>query len=382
MRVEQIWQLTNTAAQETLGESVVVAEDLSNVVDIGHQIMDTSDTENGPVWVDFLHHLADHIGKVVFWDRPYVSIAPSIYMEAWRFGSIKEKIRADLPEAVENPTWALQDGVEYSPYVFHKPTVRVKYFNGRTTSRVEQSITRSQMEEAFSDEYQLASFVAMLEGKRRMAHEIRTDTLVLRTLGAAAVYASTKPAQTVTLLTEYNNAFGTTLTAEQALRTEGFLRYSIYRMGQVMDLMRAPNNIYNSGGPVVYTPQDRMKVIMLSDFARSAGVYLHDAPNQFNTGSLGIPGGDIVGYWQGRGTDDSFAERSKLMLKTEQVTTTRTITGLLAMVFDEEALGVTNYRSSVKSVYNARGDFVNYFDDRFAGYFNDYDEQCVIFTAT
>ena len=381
MTVTQVATLVNSALSETVGESAVIAEDLSNVVDCGRAVIDANAVDN------FVQSLVNHIGKVVFWDRPYISIAPKLMMEAWRFGSIKEKLRADLPEAVQNDTWALVDNQSYDPFVFHKPSVRAKFFNGRTTFRVEQSIAQEQVEESFSNEYQLHAFISMLENTRRNAHTIANDNLILRTLASTIVYCSTKQHQVVNLLSEYNTAFSASLTLEQALRTEGFLRFAIYRMNTVMDLMRAPNRVFNSAnldtpmGPIVHTPDDRQRVVMLTDFARSAGVYLHDAPNQFNTGTLAIPSADIVPYWQGIGTAASVTDRAKVIAKNEVVTSNTTVNGVLAIVFDEEALGITNYRSQVTTQYNARAHFTNYFDDRVAGYFNDYDEQAVLFIA-
>ena len=42
MEVKQIFQLVNTTTQEVLGESAVVKEDLSNIVDIGTSIFNAN----------------------------------------------------------------------------------------------------------------------------------------------------------------------------------------------------------------------------------------------------------------------------------------------------------------------------------------------------
>lgn len=376
MTVTQVADLTNSALKESIGETAVINEDLSNVVDIGRAVMDANAVDN------YVRSLVNHIGRVVFWDRPYVSTAPSLMMDAWRYGSIKEKIRTVLPESVENPVWQLEDGVEYSPFVFHQPQVSAKFFNGRVTHRVEQTIADEQVEESFSNSYQHMAFISMLVNHRANKLTVDNDNLIARTVatGIANAYSGSGLTK-INLLNEYNTANSTTLDLATALRTEAFLRYTVYRMGLVMDQLRRYNKFYNTSGITAFTPRERLKVVYLTDLARSAGVYLHDAPNVFNTGNLALPNADIVSQWQGMGTTASLADRSSIKITHSGINSGNavTATGILAVMFDEEAMGVTNYKSQVTSQYNPRTHTTNFFDDRTAGYFNDFDEQCVVF---
>lgn len=376
MTVTQIAALTNSALKETIGETAVAAEDLSNVVDIGRAVIDANAVDN------YVKSLVNHIGRVVFWDRPYVSTAPSLMMDAWRFGSIKEKIRTVLPESVENPVWDLRDGQEYSPFVYHKPTASAKFFNGRVTHRVEQTIADEQVEESFSNSYQHMAFISMLVQHRANKLTVDNDNLIMRTIATGIANAFSGSGITkINVLSEYNAATSTTLTLEAALKTEGFLRFCVFRMGMVMDQLRKYNKLYNTGGVTSFTPRDRLKLIYLSDFARAAGVYLHDAPNVFNTGNLSLPDADVVPMWQGLGQSAGLADRAKVMVSHTGINGGETVTvpGILAVMFDEEAMGITNYKSQVTSQYNPRTHTTNFFDDRTAGYFNDFDEQMVVF---
>lgn len=376
MTVTQVAELTNNALKESVGDSAVINEDLSNVVDVGRAVMDANAVDH------YVKSLVNHIGKVVFWDRPYVSVAPSLMMESWRFGSIKEKIRTVLPESVENPVWQLEDGVDYSPFVFHQPQASAKFFNGRVTHRVEQTIADEQVEESFSNSYQHMAFISMLVNHRSNRLTVDNDNLIARTVatGVANAYSGSGITK-INLLAEYNEANSLTLDLAGALRTEGFLRYCVYRMGLVMDQLRKYNKLYNTSGIVTFTPRERLKVVYLTDFARSAGVYLHDAPNVFNTGNLALPDADIVSEWQGLGASASLSDRSTIKVTHSSINSGSPVTasGVLAVMFDEEAMGVTNYKSQVTSQYNPRTHTTNFFDDRIAGYFNDFDEQCVVF---
>lgn len=99
MTVVQIKDLMNSVTTEILGKGDIVAEDLSNVVDIGKEIFDNTDVDN------YVKSLVNHIGKVIFVNRPYTGNIPSMLMDSWEFGSVLEKIQADIPDATENSTW-------------------------------------------------------------------------------------------------------------------------------------------------------------------------------------------------------------------------------------------------------------------------------------
>ena len=99
MKITQLHSLINAVTQEILGETAVVSEDLSNVVDIGKSIIDSDNIDN------YVKKLVNHIGKVVFQNRLYSGGVPSVLMDSWEYGSILEKISADLPEATIYRDW-------------------------------------------------------------------------------------------------------------------------------------------------------------------------------------------------------------------------------------------------------------------------------------
>lgn len=74
MQVTQLYTLINNVTKEILGETAVVNEDLSNVVDIGKSIFDQTSVDN------YVKKLVNHIGKVIFQDRVYAGGVPSVLM--------------------------------------------------------------------------------------------------------------------------------------------------------------------------------------------------------------------------------------------------------------------------------------------------------------
>ena len=157
MKVNQIYEIMNSVTNEVLGESViVVAEDLSNIVDVGKEILNGTDIDN------YVKSLVDHIGRVIFVNRKYSGGAPSVLMDGWEFGSVLEKITPDLPEATENESWELENGTSYDPNIFYQPKVSAKFFNSRVTFEVPMSFTERQVKSSFSSREQLNGFISML----------------------------------------------------------------------------------------------------------------------------------------------------------------------------------------------------------------------------
>ena len=176
MKVTQLWELMNLTTKETLGTEAVVNEDLSNIVDIGKEIINTDNLDN------YVKKLVNHIGKVVFSDRLYKVGVPSVMMDSWEYGSILEKVTIDMPKATVNETWELEDGKDYSPDVFYKPSVSAKFFNSLTTFEIPLSITERQVKESFSNANQLNGFISALKTSVENAITVKYDNLIMRTI--------------------------------------------------------------------------------------------------------------------------------------------------------------------------------------------------------
>jgi len=239
------------------------------------------------------------------------------------------------------------------------------------------------LESAFRSESELMSFIGMLEMARNNSHGRAWDELIMSLFQAViGMCVNSGGMQDIHLLTEYNTLFpSATVTANNALYSEGFIRYAIYRMGIIRDQMRLVTGMFNTSNWLTATSPERQRTVMLSDFARAAGVYLHDAPNQFNTGNLTLPNADVVPAWQGMGTTGALADRMAInaTIVIDGNTVTSTATGVLGVVYDEWTLGVSAQKHMVKTQYNPRGDYTNYFDTMFGGFFVSPDENAVVF---
>ena len=383
MKITQLHELVNTVTKEVLGTETVVQEDLSNVVDIGKEIINTDNLDN------YVKKLVNHIGKVVFKNRVYSGSAPSVLMDSWEYGSILEKVSADLPEATENDSWKLENGVDYSPDIFYQPSVSAQFFNSKITFEIPLSFTERQVKESFSNANQLNGFISMLTTAVENAMTVKLDGLIMRTINnmtAETLKADLEKdgeldltdtgVKAVNLLKLYNEEYGKTLEKEKALSDSDFIRYATYIIGLYSDRMSKISTLFNIGGKERFTSAEYLNVVLLSDFEKASNVFLK--ADLQNENLVTLPKHETVPYWQGSGKTYSFEDVSSINVKTSSGTEVNA-SGILGVMFDREALGVANLDRRVTTNYNPKAEFYTNFYKFDAGYYNDLNENFVVF---
>ena len=376
MKVTQLKEIVNSATSEVLGKTDVVNDDLSNLVDVGNEIFDTDNVDN------YVKKLIDRIGQVIFVNRLYAGGVPSVLMDSWEYGSVVEKISADMPEADENDSWNLQDGQTYSQDTFYQPKVSAKFFNSKVTFDVKLSFTTEQVKESFSNVNELNGFISMLETGVKNSMTVKLDGLIMRTINnmTGQILNSANGLQKVNLLTEYNAVSGQTLTANKALMDKDFLKFASLTIKKYQARITKMSTLFNAGGKARFTTTDNLHTVLLSDFADSAEVYL--LSDTYHNDTVSLPNHETVPYWQGSGKSYAFNDISKIDVKIDAGNKTPkqvTQTGILGVMFDTNALGVSNLNQRTTTSYNARAEFYTNYYKMDAGYFNDLNENFVVF---
>lgn len=376
MKVTQLKEIVNSATSEVLGKSDVVNDDLTNLVDVGNEIFNTDNVDN------YVKKLIDRIGQVIFVNRLYAGGVPSVLMDSWEYGSVVEKISADMPEADENDSWNLQNGQTYSQDTFYQPKVSAKFFNSKVTFDVKLSFTTQQVKESFSNVNELNGFISMLETGVKNSMTVKLDGLIMRTINnmTGQILNSANGLQKVNLLTEYNAVSGQTLTANKALMDKDFLKFASLTIKKYQARITKMSTLFNAGGKARFTTTDNLHTVLLSDFADSAEVYL--LSDTYHNDTVSLPNHETVPYWQGSGKSYAFNDISKIDVKIDTGNKTPkavTQTGILGVMFDTNALGVSNLNQRTTTSYNARAEFYTNYYKMDAGYFNDLNENFVVF---
>lgn len=375
MKVTQVYEIMNSITQELTGKTDLVAEDLSNIVDVGVAIFDATSVDN------YVRSLVDHIGKMVFVDRRYRGNAPSVLMDGWEYGAVLQKVSlAELPAAQENESWELQDGQSYDVNIFYAAKVENKFYSNRVTFEIPMSFVERQVKSAFDNATQMNAFFSMIRTGIENSLTVKMDALIMRTINNMTALTIQKGGlNAINLLSEYNGDRQIKLLASAAIRDPDFLRFASYQIGLTLDRMSTMSTLFNSGGKERFTTRDRLHIVMLSEMAEASNVYLQS--DVYHNDLTSLPNGiERVPFWQGSGTDYAFESTSKINV-TPAGGTGEAVeqTGILAVAFDRDALGVANLDRRVTSNYNGRAEFYNNWYKFDAGYFNDVNENFVVF---
>lgn len=380
MEVSQIYKLANTVTSETLGDSAVLSEDLSNVVDIGTAIFNANSVDK------YVRSLVDHIGKVIFVNRPYSGNVVSVLRDGWEWGAVLQKISAALPAATENETWELTDGQTYDPNIFYKPTVENKFYNKRVTFEIPMSFTERQVRGSFSSVEQYNAFISMLYNEIEKSMTVKTDGLIMRTIAnmiGGTLYDlsntgdySTGNTRAINVLKLYNDAYSQTLTTAKALTDPAFIRFAAYIMALTKSRLSRISTLFNVGGQARFTPADSLHFVTLAEFSAAADVFLQS--DVYHDEYTRIPDSERVPYWQGSGTGYALGDTSKIDITTADGHAV-SASGILGVMFDRDALGVANLDRRVTSNFNPKAEFYSNWYKFDAGYFNDFNENFVVF---
>lgn len=387
MKVEQIKDVVNNVYNEITGKSDVVAEDLSNIVDIGNELLDTTNKDRA------VNGLIDKVGKINFENKSYTVNVPPVLRDSWDFGAVLQKIRMDTPTADINDSWNLEDGKSYPTDIYYKPTVHEKFYSNKNTFDIKMSFTEKQLHSAFNSVGELNSFLSMIDNAINNAKTVRTNGMISRTINnmiahtfkadfptvTDGVYSGMTGTRAVNVLKLYNDKYGTTLESDKALNTPEFMRFAVTLFRLYANRLTTPSTLFNIGGVETITPSTSLVTVGLADFVESARTYLYS--DTFNRDDVVLPNMSEVPYWQGSGKDFSFANVSDIHTNIKDGDSTVEIAthGVIATMFDKDSVAVCNENDRVTTQFNARGEFTNNYYKFDCSYLNDMDSNFIVF---
>lgn len=376
MEVKQIYNILNAVTGEVLGKTDLINEDLTNIVDVGNEIIGADKVDS------YVNKLVHHIGKVEFINQKYRGKAPSVLMDKWEYGSILQRIDSELPEAFENSTWNLVNGQSYDPNIFYQPKISSKFFDNKITFEIPVSFAERQVKGSFSDKTQMNGFLSMITTSVENSLTIKLDDLIMRTINnfIGNVLLKNNPNTAVNLLKEFNTRFNATLTAEQALTNGDFLRFANFLINTYIDRLTRISSLFNIGNKERFTDEENVNLILLTDFVNSSNVFLQ--ADVIHNEYTGLKNFGTVPYWQGCGSNYSFNDISSIdVIVNDETNKPKELkqSGILGVLFDRKSLGVVNLDKRVTTNYNPKAEFYTNFYKVDCGYFNDFNQNFIVF---
>lgn len=386
LAMNQVAEFVNASVKQAGGGLPVIEADLSNVVDCGKAYRDAN-------LLNVINEgLVTQISMWRMTNRVYTPSVPDITKTGAEYGAALAKIRTGYPEATVNQSWNLKYGESYDVNVYYGPTdVETKVFVDRTTFECKISIPRDQWNGAFTSATNLNAFVAYIlnnvdtqitASKAQLTRTLLQNAIaetVYTEYGEGGDYTTKGKNRVINIRAIYNEKHGTDLSIEEALENPDVLREAVFQFGYNSDKIKDFSNLFSVGGYWNHTPKEAQRLVLLSPFVRKAKIYLYDAQNQFNTENLALPSHDVISFWQGAGEDYDFETVSSVNVKTclgHDVN----ITGVIGVLFDDEMMMIANEESHTNSNFNGAADFTTMWNKNQAGYFMDFNENCLVFT--
>ena len=371
LTVKQVATFVNGATQESLGETALLAEDLSNVVDIGTAV------QNADLYENFTMGLLLRIGEDIYVNRPYKPSYPDIFRTNVEYGQLIAKTRGVLDTAVDNQSWKLTNNTSYDDNVYVESTYSTKVFKERDAWEIRKSIPDEQIKGAFTSAEKLTEFVSMIFTLVYNSIEVKREQLVMAVIRnmIAETIADNNAVRVVKLVSAYNTMYGASLTDANALYTKEFLQFAVGIIKKYQTLLTRYSSLYNINGAQNHTPKDLQHLVLLGEFSDNCDTYLN--ANTWHDYFVQLPYHDVVPYWQGTGTALGECRKVKCTTASGASVENGKVIGVL---FDHDACAIFADNPTVRTKYVNSAEFTNYWFKQFANYSCDLDENCIVFT--
>lgn len=360
MELTQIATLLNdTLVPNYLGQEITIAPDLSNVVELGTAMANLTGDEVKNFAGDFIVGVA----RNVFDTRRFKSETYGLYSDAREYGGVIQRVKSRLLETSDSPIWTLENGQDYFDGKYYGIDTDVKVYSQDTAFQIKNSIPTEMYKQYFTSGDGVREFVAMIEATVKNTLTVNLNALARTTIQQFIVSASEN--RRVRLLTIYNTNAGLSgddaLTAKDALYNAPFLRWCAGQIVRLRDMVQEYNDKYNDGTLPTFTPEEDLRVTLLSEFARA--IEFNMEADTFHRDLVSVGQYNKINFWQNQGTELLPTLGVTAEVKTKVGDNPEvTVSNCVGYITDFLSMGVTARLNKITAQYIANGDYTTYFN--------------------
>lgn len=384
-----------TASGYMSADEELTALDDQYIVDLGEKLnIQDGDITNGTPADIFFKALMSQLGKIVVDTRSYVAQLPKLFVDPINWGLFQEQITIELSDVMIDEMWnpngfvawntapsggvypGVEEGKRIAAIEFgcYKPPVSAKLYKKAHAIMVALTTAREQMFTAFTGLAQYESFLAGLFNSVENTIQLKAEVYALMTVSMGIAKARANGNE-INLLSEYK-VYKPSATAATALQDPEFLRYALMRIAETKDNIRRFTELYNNHEHVTFAAEPN--TILLNKFSIAAKFNLK--ADTYNAEMIGIGDYDKVSAWQAAITSTdtnpyNFAAASSISLSDAAAAEAGLtgegageITGVVGVIYDRLAMGVTIDKKKTTSQYSASRDTTNFFYHALANY--------------
>ena len=385
MELTQLSTVLASIVGQATGTAVLAPTDLSSFISVAQAGLKTG-------YDPLTTAISQVLSRTIFSVRPYTAKFRGLMADEVRYGNHVRKLTT-IDKPFENDDRInLTDGASVDQQKVNKPSVLETNFYGANVYQKSMTIYRDQLDVAFSGPEEFGRFISMIMQNAsdmiEQAHE-ETARMALSNYIAGIHY---QEAQSLTadreihLISEYNTATGSSLTATTVYAPANFEPFAKWLFGYLKTLSdklaeRSAKYHQNFTDKTImrHTPLQNQKCYLYSPILNMMDANV--LSSVFHDEYLSIMDHENVNYWQAIGSPDQISITPAVTTATGTIATAaaQTMSNVFGIIFDEDAVGLTTVNQwSASAPFNARGGYTNmfwHFTDR---YWNDFTENAVV----
>ena len=377
--------LNNTLVPNVFGgdTGVTIAEDLSNIVDLGTKLANI----DGDTLKTYLKDFVVGVFDTYVDTRSYKDETYGLFLSEIEYGGALQRVKAKLGSAAETDILTLvnaseQDAPDYKDGHYYGSEWDVTLYTKDSGFMIPWSLSTTMYQRYFTSGAGVQKLIAMIEANIDTQLKVELNTLargVLRKLILSAYTGS----RYIPLLTTYNTEKGFTsedtgyVTIANFKQSEDFKLWCQTLVLKLRKYITDINTKYNNGDVYTFCPEADSRCILLTEFAADLDVALGSVYHTEMVAGLGEY--KTINYWQnpsadlmpvitaadaGTSTPASVHDQIKeITVPASGATpaTVVTIDHVVGVVFDKYSAFICDKLDKTTSDYIPKGDFVSYF---------------------
>ena len=348
--------LNNTIVPNIFGgdsNGYTIAEDLSNIVDLGTKIADM----DADTLKNFAKDLAVGVYDTYVDTRTFETSTYGLFISEVEYGGALQRVKAKLLSASDSNMLTLvpasNSGPDYTDGKFYGTDWDARVYTDSVGFKVKCSISYEMFKQSFTSASGVSKLIAMIEANLDTTIKVELNGMarsVLRKLILNAYQGSRK----IQLMTLYNSTMGYTSSDPGYVTLATWKndeRFKVWCQTCILELRKYIQDInekYGNGDVYTFTPEEDTRCVLLTEFAAEMDVALSSVYHKELVDGLGKY--ETINYWQ-NGSEDllpqmaSGSVHDEIKEITDATTTPATVTTIshvVGVVFDRWSAFITN----------------------------------------
>lgn len=360
--------LNNAIMKNFVGNTTTVAENLSNIVEVGTLVSDLTVDQLKTFNNDLVSGVHNYVISKIYESKRF-----RLFKDAQEYGGAIQRIMATdnfvaqdshLLNLVSDGSTSYFDGKYYGLNLSSRVYTDTKAF------KVVHSVSDDTISQYFTNAEDVAKYFGLLESTERNTITMELEALEKRVINKAII-DTIAGGRVINLLTAFNTYIGDSYTLTELRADRDMLAYfgSFCKslIAQLVDYIKEPNKKYNDGTVLTWSPADKIEVELLTQFATD----IEYIGNPIEPNPAVMISFDTVTAWQNSGTDmlPSLAIASTIV--DTNGTTSTSVDNIVGFIYDVDGLGITTKRNKVTVEPVGAEGFTNYHHHLANNYFVD-----------